>query len=355
MAEAAVNTGNSSNTNTASSVKDKDKKIDGKRKAAVVMVAVGTESAAKVYKHLKEEEIEQLTLEVATLPRLDSESMDSILNEFYEMCLAQKFIIEGGVDYAKDVLEKAFGLQNARNVIDKVIISLGNKAFDFMKKVDPKQLFNFIQNEHPQTIALILAHATKLQASSVLGLLPKEKQVEVVERIAKMDRTSPDVIKEVENALQKKLSTLGATEVTDIGGVRYTAELLNSVDRGTEKYIFDTLNKKDGELADEIRKLMFVFEDITALDNTAMQKLCRVVEPKDLVIALKTANDDVKNAFFNNMSRRAADQVKEDIEYARNIRHRDIDAAQQRIVNKIRELEESGEIVVSHGKDDEIV
>lgn len=333
----------------------KEQTIDGKRKAAVVMVAIGADHAAKVYKHLKEDEVETLTLEVATLQKLDPENMDSILNEFYEMCLAQKFIVEGGVDYAKDVLEKAFGVQNARNVIDKVIISLGNKSFDFMKKVDPKQLYNFIQGEHPQTIALILVHATKLQASTVLAMLSKEKQVEVIERIAKMDRTSPDVIKEVEIALQKKLSNLVATEVGDLGGVRYTAELLNTVDRGTEKYIFDALGKKDEELAGEIRKLMFVFEDIVTLDNSAMQRLCREIETKDLVVALKNANDEVKNAFFANMSKRVAEQVQEDIMYQQNIRHRDVEAAQQRIVSKIRELEEAGAIVVSHGKDDELV
>ena len=353
MADANVNVNVNVNANAKANVKEKT--IDGKQKAAVVMVAIGAEHAAKIYKNLKDDEIETLTLEVATLPKLNNESMDSVLNEFYEMCLAQKFIVEGGVDYAKDVLEKAFGVQNARNVIDKVIISLGNKSFDFMKKVDPKQLFSFIQNEHPQTIALILSHATKLQASSVLGMLTKEKQVEVIERIAKMDRTSPDVIKEVENALQKKLSSLGMAEVTDIGGIKYTAELLNSVDRGTEKYIFDILGKKDMELAEDIRKLMFVFEDIVSLDDMAMQRLNRELDTKDIVVALKTATEEVKNAFFRNMSKRVADQVREDVEYLRNVRHRDIEAAQQRIVNKIRDLEEMGEIVVSHGKDDEFV
>jgi flagellar motor switch protein FliG len=224
-----------------------------------------------------------------------------------------------------------------------------------MKKVDPKQLYNFIQGEHPQTIALILVHATKLQASTVLAMLSKEKQVEVIERIAKMDRTSPDVIKEVEVALQKKLSNLVATEVGDLGGVRYTAELLNTVDRGTEKYIFEALGKKDEELAGEIRKLMFVFEDIITLDNQAIQRLGREIDTKDLVVALKNANDEVKNAFFANMSKRVAEQVQEDLMYQQNIRHRDIEAAQQRIVGKIRELEEAGHIVVSHGKDDELV
>ena len=332
-----------------------DKKFSGKQKAAVVMLALGADSASKVYRNLKDEEIEQLTLEVATMPKLESEDMDDVLGEFYDMCLAQKFIIEGGVDYAKDILERAFGMQNARNVIDKVIISIESKAFDFMKKTDPKQLFNFIQNEHPQTIALVLAHATKFQAMNVLSYLPKEKQVEVVERLATMDRTSPDTIKEVEAVLQKRISTIGAADVGDIGGIKFTAELLNAVDRSTEKYIFDTLAKKNPDLVDEIRKLMFVFEDITSLDDPAMQTLVREIDTKDLVPALKTAPDELKNAFFRNMSRRNAEQVQEDIEYARNVRSRDVEAAQQRIVAKIRELEEAGSIVVSRGGEDDIV
>ena len=332
-----------------------DKKFNGKQKAAVVMVALGADSASKIYRNLKDEEVEQLTLEVATLPKLESEDMDEVLVEFYEMCLAQKYIVEGGVDYAKDILEKAFGMQNARNVIEKVIVSIGSKSFDFMKKTDPRQLYNFIQNEHPQKIALILVHATKFQASNVMGLLSKEKQVEVVERIAKMDRTSPDTIKEVEDMLRKRLSAIGASDVGDMGGVKYTAELLNSVDRGTERFIFDNLEKKDPELVEEIRKLMFVFEDITALDDVAMQLLAREVDPKDLVAALKTANDELKDAFFRNMSKRNAENIQEDIEYARGIRSRDVEAAQQRIVSKVRELEEGGQIVISRGGEDDIV
>lgn len=329
--------------------------VNAKQKAAVVMVAMGSEYAAKIYRNLKDDEIEQLTLEVATLQKLDSDDMNAVLSEFYEMCLAQKFIVEGGVDYAKDILEKAFGIQNARNVIDKVIVSIGNKAFDFMKKTDPKHLYNFIQNEHPQTIAIILAHATKVQSSAVLGMLTKEKQAEVIERIARMDRTSPDTIKEVEAVLQRRISSIGAMDVGDIGGVKFTAELMNSVDRGTERFIFDIIGKKDAELVEEIRKLMFVFEDIASLDDLAMQILVREIDPKDLVQALKNSPEELKEVFFKNMSKRNAEQVQEDIEYARNIRARDIEAAQQRIVAKVRELEESGQIVVSRGGEDEIV
>jgi flagellar motor switch protein FliG len=319
------------------------------------MVALGAEHASKVYKHLKEDEIEALTLEVAMMQRVDNEKMDEILGEFYEMCMAQKFIIEGGVDYAREALIKAFGAQNASNVIDKVISSLGTRAFDFMKKVDPKQLYNFIQNEHPQTIALILAHATKLQASTVLNMLSNEKQVEVIERLAKMDRTSPDIIKEVESALQKRLANLATTEVTDIGGVRFTAELMNSVDRNSEKFIFDELGARDRDLVDEIRKLMFVFEDIISLDNLAMQTLVKNVENQDITVALKNSPAELQEVFFSNMSKRVADQLREDMEYLRNVRARDVEAAQQRIVAKVRELEERGEIVVARGGEDEYV
>lgn len=331
------------------------KKINNKQKSAVVMVALGIDYAAKIYKHLKTDEIESLTLEVAMMQKLDSQQMDEILSEFYEMCMAQKFIIEGGVDYAKEALAKAFGSQNADNVIEKVIMSLGNRAFDFMKKVDPKQLFNFIQNEHPQTIALILAHATKLQASTVLNMLSKEKQVEVIERLAKMDRTSPDYIKEVETALQKKLANLTTAEVGDLGGVKFTAELLNSVDRNSEKFIFDELAARDRDLVDDIRKLMFVFEDIINLTNDAMQILARNVETNDLMVALKNASEEVKNAFLSNMSKRNADTLREDMEYLRQVRARDVEAAQQRIVAKVRELEEGGQIEVTRGGEDEYV
>ena len=330
------------------------KPINSKQKSAAVMIALGADHAAKIYKHLKDEEIESLTLEVAMMQKLDNEKMDEILNEFYEMCLAQKFIIEGGVDYAKDALEKAFGMQNARNVIDKVIMSIGNRAFDFMKKVEPKQLYNFIQNEHPQTIALILAHATKLQASTVLNMLSNEKQVEVIERLAKMDRTSPDIIKEVENSLQKRLANITTSDVGDIGGVKFTAELMNNVDRNSEKFIFDELGVRDKDLAEEIRKLMFVFEDIMTLDALAMQILNRNIETSDIITALKNATPELQDQFFSNMSKNQATRLREDMEYLRT-RAREVEEAKQRIVAKVRELEDRGEIVVSRGGEDEYV
>jgi flagellar motor switch protein FliG len=328
--------------------------VNNKQKSAAVMIALGADHAAKIYKHLKDDEIESLTLEVAMMQKLDNEKMDDILSEFYEMCMAQKFIIEGGVDYAKDALEKAFGIQNARNVIDKVIMSIGSRAFDFMKKVEPKQLYNFIQNEHPQTIAVILAHATKLQATTVLNMLSNEKQVEVIERLAKMERIPPDIIKEVENALQRRLANIAMEGAEDLGGVKFTAELLNSVDRNSEKFIFDELGARDRDLADEIRKLMFVFEDILSLDPAAIQELIRNIDNNDIGVALKNVSDELKEAFFANMSKRVADQLRDDMEYIR-VRGRDVEAAQQRIVAKVKELEDRGAIVVVRGGEDEFV
>lgn len=328
--------------------------ISNKQKSAVVMVALGADHAAKIYKHLKDDEIETLTLEVAMMQKVDNDTMDGILNEFYEMCMAQKFIMDGGIDYARDALEKAFGSQNARAVLDKVIASIGSRSFDFLKGVDAKQLFNFIQNEHPQTIALIIAHANKVQASTVLNMLSNEKQVEVVERLARMDRTSPDVIKEVESALQRRLANLAGQEVTDIGGVKFAAELLNTVDRNSEKFIFDELGGRDRDLADQIRKLMFVFEDITTLDSPGMQALIKNIDQPDIIVALKNASDEVQAAFFSNMSKRVQDLVREEMEYARP-RARDVVSAQQRIVAKVRELEERGELVVARGGEDEFV
>jgi len=332
-----------------------DAAMSNKRKAAIIMVAIGAEYAAQIYRHLKDEDIEQLTFDVATMPQVGSETLEKILNEFYELCLAQKFISEGGIDYARDILEKAFGAQNAAILIEKVTHSIGARAFAFMKNTDPKQLYTFIQNEHPQTIALILSYAKKSQASAILSMLPRNKQVEVAERIALMDRTSPDVIKEVENALEKKLSSITGADLAEVGGVKYVAELLNSVDRGTEKFIIDEFYQKDPQLAEDVRKLMFVFEDIINLDETSIQRCLRDIDPKDLMVALKGSSEEVQAVIFANMSKRMGDTVREDMQYLRNVRHRDVEAAQQRIVAIIRSLEDAGAITISRGGDDIIV
>lgn len=325
------------------------------QKAAAVIIAMGTDSASQIYKYLKEDEVEQLTYEIARMSRLDSEELDGILSDFYQLCMTQKVITEGGVEYAKNVLEKAYGSQMASSLLDRVTKSLRSKAFEFLRKADYKNLLTMIQNEHPQTIALILSYASSDQAATVISELPKEKQVDVVQRIATMDRTAPDVIKIVENNLAAKFSNVLSIDFTEFGGVNYVADVMNNMDRGNEKYIFDELNRRDAELSEDIRKKMFVFEDITTMDDMSIQRFLRDVDSKDLVFALKGANQEVANIIFKNMSKRSSETVKSDLEYTHNVRLKDVEEAQQRIVGIIRRLENEGELVISKGGKDEII
>ncbi len=329
--------------------------LTGQQKAAAIIISLGAESASTVYKYLHEDEVEQLTFEISRLQQLRSEQVEEILLGFYQICLTQKVITEGGVEYARNVLEKAYGAQAASSLLERVTKSLKTKAFDFIRKADYKNLLTIIQNEHPQTIALILSYARSDQASSVISELPKEKRIDVVERIAKMDRTSPDVIRIVETILESKFSSIMSVDLMEIGGVNYIADIMNHIDRSNEKYIFDELSKKDAKLSDEIRKKMFVFEDITMLDNTAIQRFLHEANSKDLVFALKGANQEVSDAIFSNMSKRSVETVKSDLEFTHNVRLRDVEEAQQRIVGIIRRLEEEGELVIMKGGKDEII
>lgn len=329
--------------------------LKGIQKAAILLIALGPEKSSLIFKHLKEEEIEDLTLEIANTKSVTPQVKEKVINEFYEVCLAQQYIAEGGIGYAKELLEKALGADKAMDVIGKLTASLQVKPFEFVKKTDASQLLNFIQDEHPQTIALILSYLSAGQAATILGALIPEKQAEVARRIATMDRTSPDVIKEVERVLESKLSSLVNQDYTIIGGVDAVVEILNTVDRGTEKHIMETLEVEEPELADEIRKKMFVFEDILLLDDRAIQRVLRDVDNSDLAIALKGSNEEVQNAIFNNLSKRLAVMIKEDMEFMGPVRMKDVEEAQQKIVNIIRKLEDSGEIVISRGGGDEIV
>ncbi len=327
----------------------------GKEKAAMLLIALGPEKSAKIFKHLKEEEIEQLTLEIANIRTVSPETKEAVLQEFYDICLAQQYIVEGGISYAKDILEKALGPEKAVEVINRLTVSLQVRPFDFVRKTDASQLLNFIQSEHPQTIALILSYLKPSQASMVISALAPEKQADVARRIALMDRTSPDIIKEVERVLEKKLSALVTEDYTAVGGIDSIVEILNAVDRGTEKHIMETLEVEDTELAEEIRKRMFVFEDILTLDGKSIQRVLRDVETSDLAVALKSANTEVQNAIFANVSKRLAAMIKEDMDYMGPVRVRDVEEAQQKIVNIIRKLEDAGEIVISRGGGDEII
>ena len=332
-----------------------DSRISGIQKAAILLIVLGPERSAGIFKHLKEEEIEELTLEIANTRSITPQIKEEIINEFYEICLAQQYIAEGGISYAKELLEKALGVEKAMDVIGKLTASLQVKPFEFVRKTDVTQLLNFIQDEHPQTIALILSYLSAGQAAQVIAALPPEKQADVAKRIAVMDRTSPEIIKEVEKVLEAKLSNLVNQDFTIIGGVDAVVEILNSVDRGTEKHIMESLEIEEPELADEIRKKMFVFEDILLLDDRAIQRVLRDVANDDLTLALKSANEQVQTAIFNNMSKRLAVMIKEDMEFMGPVRMKDVEEAQQKIVNVIRKLEDAGEIIISRGGGDDIV
>ncbi len=332
-----------------------DDRITGLQKAAILLISLGPEKSALIFKHLKEEEIEELTLEIANTRSVTPQIKENIINEFYEVCLAQQYIAEGGIGYAKELLEKALGADKAIEVLNRLTASIQVKPFEFVRKTDASQLLSFIQDEHPQTIALILSYLGPTQSAMIVSALSPEQQVEVARRIATMDRTSPDVIKEVEKILESKLANLVNQDYTIIGGVDHVVEILNTVDRGTEKHIMETLEIEDPELADEIRKKMFVFEDILLLDDRAIQRVLRDVDNNDLAIALKGSNEEVQNAIFNNMSKRLAVMIKEDMEFMGPVRMKDVEEAQQKIVNTIRKLEDSGEIVISRGGGDEII
>lgn len=259
--------------------------LKGIQKAAILLIALGPEKSSMIFRHLKEDEIEDLTLEIANTKSVTPQIKEKVINEFYEVCLAQQYIAEGGIGYAKELLEKALGTDKALDVIGKLTASLQVKPFEFVKKTDASQLLNFIQDEHPQTIALILSYLSSGQSAVILSALAPEKQADVARRIATMDRTSPDVIKEVERVLESKLSSLVNQDYTIIGGVDAVVEILNTVDRGTEKHIMETLEVEEPELADEIRKKMFVFEDILLLDDRSIQRVLRDVDNNDLAIA----------------------------------------------------------------------
>ena len=355
MAQSKSSSGNLSSS-LGSSKKPKDfKNLNGRQKAAIFLVTLGSELSAEIFKHLREDEIETLTFEIARLDTIESEFKDAILEEFQEMMTAQNFITSGGIDYARELLEKSLGSQKAIDIINRLTSSLQVRPFDFIRRTDPAHLLNFIQQEHPQTIALILAYLEPVKASVILQSLPVEIQSDVARRIATMDRTSPDVLREVERVLEKKLSTLSSEDYTAAGGVESIVEILNLVDRSSEKSIIESLEEDDAELAEEIKKRMFVFEDIVLLDDRAIQRVLREVDSQELSKALKSVDVEVQDKVFKNMSKRAASMLKEDMEFMGPVRLKDVEDAQQKIVASIRRLEDSGEIVIARSGEDELV
>ena len=329
--------------------------MKGKQKAALLLISLGPEVAAAVYKNLTEEEVERLTLEISSVKKVDSIVKDEIIEEFHNIAIAQDYISQGGIGYAKTVLEKALGKEQAQAIINRLTSSLQVRPFDFARRADPAQLLNFIQNEHPQTIALVLSYLEPEQAGIILSSLPQEVQADIARRIATMDSTSPEVISEVESVLERKLSSTVTQDFTETGGVDAVVEVLNGVDRSTEKTILDALEIQDPELAEEIRKRMFVFEDIVTLDGRSIQRIIRDCENEDLILSLKVSSEDVQKVLYDNMSQRMAESFKEEIEIMGPVRLRDVEEAQSRIVAIIRRLEESGEIIIARGGGDDII
>ncbi|CEI84301.1 MULTISPECIES: flagellar motor switch protein FliG [Oceanobacillus] len=329
--------------------------LTGRQKAAILLISLGPDVSAQVYKYLSEEEIEKLSLDISSVKKVDSNLKEDILNQFHQIAVAQDYISQGGIGYAKTVLEKAFGKQEASSIINRLTSSLQVRPFDFARKADPQQVLNYIQGEHPQTIALILSYLDAEQSGQILSALPKNVQAEVASRIATMDSTSPEIISQIEQVLEKNISSSMTEDYTQTGGIQTVVEVLNGVDRSTERTILEALESQDPDLAEEIKKRMFVFEDIVTLDNRAIQRVIREVDNDDLRLSLKVASNEVKDIVFQNMSERMVTTFKEEMEFMGPVRLKDVEEAQTRIVNVIRGLEEKGEIVVARGGGDDII
>ncbi len=325
------------------------------QKAAAVIISLGVDKASAIYQYMDSEELEQLTLEVAKLGFLDADTTEEVLSEFYQMCMTNKAVTEGGLEYARTVLEKAFGSATASQLLDKVTKSLKNREFAFMNKASEKDLFSALQHERPQTIALVLSYVDPDKAAAVIEQLEGRTQIKVVESIAQMDSASPTAVKIIEAEMSKRFANIFSSNNIKVGGIDFVANIMNNLDRSSEKGIFDGLSSYNSDLADEIRKRMFVFEDIITMDDRSVQRFVRDCDPKDLVLALKAANSEVANKLFTNMSSRMAGSIRDDLEVTTNVRMKDVEEAQQRIVGIIRDLEEKGEIVILKGGKDDII
>lgn len=329
--------------------------LSSQQKAAALVIALGTDKASKIYKYLSSEDVEKLTLEVAKLGHLEADQTESVLDEFYKTCLTQKVVTDGGMEYARAVLEKAYGEATANELLGKVTKYLKNRSFEFIQKMDAKNLYSVLQYERPQMIALVLSYAESELAAAVIAELPEEKRIKVVENIAQMEGASPEAIKLVEAQLRKQLDNILTTDYTTVGGIDYVADIMNHMDRSNEKFIFDRMGEENPELAETIRKKMFVFEDIMGMDDRSIQRFVRDCDMKDLVYALKNASPELAALFYKNMSSRMAETIQSDLEITVNVRLKDVEDAQQRIVNLVRKLDEAGEVVISKGGKEDII
>ncbi len=325
------------------------------QKAALILIALGVPNAAQVIKNLTDNEAERVTIEIARQKNVSAEVLNSVLVEYYQLMIAKQYIVEGGIDYARKVLESAWGHKKAEEVIKRVEAATEVSAFYLLQTVDDKQLLNFLQNEHPQTSALILANLKPTQAASILSELPEESQCEIAYRLATMEKTSPEFIDDVESVLREQVGAVFGGGLSKTSGVEAVAQILNSTSRAAEKNILDELAKRDAELTDEIKSLMFLFEDIVTLSDSAAQRILKEVDSKTLAMALKASSDELKDKFFRNMSERAATMLRDELQYIGPVRLRDVESAQKQILDIIRRLEEAGEIVITRGEEEEIV
>ncbi len=333
----------------------KKKELSARSKIAIFLMFLGADLSRDVVKMLTEEEMEAIAVEIARIRKVDQEDRDQVVEDFYNMLKAQEFITQGGVSAARDFLTGAVGDEMAENIISKLTSSLEVQPFDLIRAADPEHLKNFISGEHPQTIALILAYLNSDKAAMILSSFSPEVQVEAAKRLAQMDRTSPEIVRDVEAILEKKLSTVASADYTSVGGVEALVDIINNVDRGTEKAIIENLEIQNPDLAEEIKKRMFVFEDLNTLDDRGMQRVLKEVDSKDLGLALKGASEDVKGKFLKNMSKRASQMLQDEMAFMGPVRIKDVEEAQQKIVNVVRGLEEAGELVLSRGGEDELI
>ena len=330
--------------------------MTGLQKAAAVIVALGADKASLIYQHMDPEDVETVTLEVARLGFLSMDVSEAVLTEFYQMCMMNKAVSEGGLEYARSVLEKAFGNATAATLLSKITKSLKSREFAFLNKANYKDLFAILQNERPQIIALVLSYVTPDRAAGVLEQLEGQQQIRVVENMALMDSASPAYVKLVETEMARRFDNIFQSDANvKVGGIDFVASVMNNLDRASEKSIFDGLSVTNETLAEDIRKRMFVFEDIVTMDDRSVQRFLRDCDNKDVVLALKAAAEDVSNKLFANMSTRMAASIRDDLEITTNVRMKDVEEAQQRIVDVIRKLEDQGEIVILKGGKDDII
>jgi flagellar motor switch protein FliG len=333
----------------------KRKALDGRKKAAVLLVSLGPEKAAEIFKHLRDEEIESLSLEMAKLQRIDPETTGAVLQEFAATVEAFDSLMSGGVEYAREVLERALGPERALEIIGRLSSVIEMRPFEFLRRTPPEQLVTFLRNESPQTMALVVSNLHTSLASQVLSNMGGQEQAEIALRIARMGETSPDVVKQVEDVMRKKLASVVQQEYQSAGGIKSLAEILNHADRSTERNVLDSLTETDEELAAEVRRLLFVFEDLVKLDDRSIQLVLREADQKDLALALRGVSQEVKDTILSNMSERGAQMLLEEMEFQPPQRKRIVEEAQGRIVGIVRKLEEAGAVVLSRGEEDAVV